>query len=1450
MNLRDQKLIYFARVFEYISAEQARQIESQEASPDASLRRMVSENQYACVRLLWLVASILEAARSGGYLTKEQCAQLLQLQINDVQKNREAVSLSLLNTGVLPLRLLQQLALPLYTQRIWSQKDYETFTTILEARAIPSGPRAIVEKKAVRADETEVISPDAGAWSGVQVSPPSQDSYRSKTVVMNESEAQSPDADPQVAFYPSTDVRKNQQKFGPYEILQELGSGGMGKVYKAYHPKLNRVVAIKVMLHTQHAQEKERSRFLSEAKLTAQLKHPNIVALYDIATEGETDYIVMEFIEGESLASLLKKTYFPPRKTLEIVKEVALAIDYAHQHNIVHRDMKPSNVMLEKGTGRPVVMDFGLAKNLKVDKRLTQSGEILGTPQYMAPEQANGNIREISPLTDVYALGAILYEMLTGVQAIEGNTPLQALYNILAKEVIPPRQHNPKLSVDLEAICLKAMEKNPHRRYSSAKALAEDIDRFLNGEITLARPKNIWHRLLKTFQRHKLATSAGLTALVLLLIGTFQAGYYLVQHEYRAQKVLGEWQHWWQNFTTAVEADFPVLQRTESLFHTAKQKIVEDGFPLSQSREKAKESVWVNGFFATWQPYDAELFRLWTEYSRDLPQMSQLLPKYHTLFQDYEKLHQQLGWPSRKYLAFCQEKLAQLPQPIRKYFRLEEALCSSQLSGQLWFGQKQTELCQELAAALQGYNTKSGEGLVLVEWARWVQSYLLAMEPHHIVAKQNQVQLNTILQTEYMNAVDTLMKNPYFTPGLTEESKGARQMGNALSALTKLQNLCLMHCSFAPAYYQLGRLCQQLGKYQEAVLYYHKTIEREPNFLAMHYLRELLFYQWSDRLRSSCTTANDLKPAVMEKHLAQLQSVQEALEKTEEAQHPSYQALNGFYQVLLQHQKRMGPSLTRQNNNLLHFFLCPPGVTAQSVHAQKQEVTEKYRQGVATYLVLLEILEKMPTEGPFTGYIACLQGQLYFDLALLEERPTVGESYFEKALHGFEKAVRRQHFSPQAWAGLANMYYFLGDFLAAENAYKVWFDMVLCPWESENYWEYLICLINQSKRREAKEAAERYIEAWQANPESLHNNDFARIRVYALLSMLYMSDNELERLPQLAEQLDWEKAGMRSPRVETLFYAIIQLKLGKFQKAEHAFKELYDRSFSEHIKVLLTDAGKWQPIREAIAGFLRHYGDPFHAEPRWRKVPKSLHRFLNRFFVDNADYVNSLLQIGNDPAFLKQIVEIVAKEPELNKRFSELVGKVAGTPFPLLMLFELYAKGGIDNTEKYLLTMEKMPSAELCYARAIAGYRRSLYENDPRRQMAMWQKPLADLEAAYRKRPGEPRYYWATALLHSLLSKQDASHKEDAYFFVELMQELGGNPPYLTKEPSFQPFWSEKRWQSLGHGRRLLYQYSWDEIKGKIEGLRQAGQHQHATELFYAYQSAVIDNLGRYAQNK
>jgi serine/threonine-protein kinase len=270
--------------------------------------------------------------------------------------------------------------------------------------------------------------------------------------------------------------------FGDYEILEKIGHGGQGVVYKARYARLNRLVALKVILAGGHAGEQHLARFLAEAEAVARFQHPNIVQIHEIGEHEGRPYFSLEFVPGGSLAQRLKGSPLPDEKeAAHLVEVLARAVHHAHEHGIVHRDLKPANVLLMPD-GTPKVADFGLARFLGTDDGQTADGAVLGTASYMAAEQAAGRGGEVGPLTDVYALGAILYECLTGRPPFRGATLMETLLLVQQEPPDRPRLYNPNVSRSLQAICLRCLAKDPNDRYPSAEALADDLGAYLRGE--------------------------------------------------------------------------------------------------------------------------------------------------------------------------------------------------------------------------------------------------------------------------------------------------------------------------------------------------------------------------------------------------------------------------------------------------------------------------------------------------------------------------------------------------------------------------------------------------------------------------------------------------------------------------------------------------------------------------------------------------------------------------------------------------------------------------------------------------------------------------------------------------------------------------------------------------------------------------------------------------------
>ena len=284
------------------------------------------------------------------------------------------------------------------------------------------------------------------------------------------------------------------ERIGDYELLEEIARGGMGIVFKARQGKLDRLVAVKMILGGEFASREQVRRFRAEVEAAARLQHPHIVRIHETGEHDGQPYFSMDYVEGGNLAALVREQPLPPRRAADYVKTIAEAVHYAHEHGILHRDLKPSNVLIDS-SDQPRVTDFGLAKRLpdsplstQEASQLTLTGQVIGSPGYMSPEQASGQRDAVGVTSDVYALGAILYHALTGRPPFQGESVTDTLHQVLHQEPMPPRLVNAAVPVDLDSVCLKCLEKNPASRYPSAAMMVEDLTRFQNGEPVQARP--------------------------------------------------------------------------------------------------------------------------------------------------------------------------------------------------------------------------------------------------------------------------------------------------------------------------------------------------------------------------------------------------------------------------------------------------------------------------------------------------------------------------------------------------------------------------------------------------------------------------------------------------------------------------------------------------------------------------------------------------------------------------------------------------------------------------------------------------------------------------------------------------------------------------------------------------------------------------------------------------
>src|SRR5881397_3221434 len=301
------------------------------------------------------------------------------------------------------------------------------------------------------------------------------------------------------AFAPT--IARILKDFGDYELLEEIGRGGQGVVYRVRQKSLNRIVALKVIGLAHWATEAHVKRFRLEAEAAASLNHPCIVPIYEIGERDGACYFSMKLIEGGQLDKIIGSELMPGRKAAELMAKLAHTLHHAHQNGVLHRDVKPGNILIDV-KGEPHLTDFGLARLVETESTVTRTLEVLGTPSYMAPEQAVGNNTQLTGATDVYGLGAVLYQLLTDHPPFAGGTTYETVRLVLETQPRQPRLWNPKVNRDLETICLKCLEKDQERRYSSAFALAEDLERWLKHEPIRARRTGLFTRGRKWLRRN------------------------------------------------------------------------------------------------------------------------------------------------------------------------------------------------------------------------------------------------------------------------------------------------------------------------------------------------------------------------------------------------------------------------------------------------------------------------------------------------------------------------------------------------------------------------------------------------------------------------------------------------------------------------------------------------------------------------------------------------------------------------------------------------------------------------------------------------------------------------------------------------------------------------------------------------------------------------------------
>jgi serine/threonine-protein kinase len=680
-----------------------------------------------------------------------------------------------------------------------------------------------------------------------------------------------------------------------YRVEALLGHGGMGAVYRAWHLRLGRPVALKMLLAGLHVRPTEQERFQREAEAVAALHHPNIVQIHDMGDVAGRPYFTMELLEGGNLAEQIKGVPQPARQGAALVATLAEAVHAAHLSGILHRDLKPGNILLARD-GTPKVADFGLARRLEGEEGLTLSGAPVGTPSYMAPEQARGDKKAIGPATDVYALGAILYELLTGRPPFRAESATATLQQVMADEPVPPTRLNPQVPRDLATICLKCLSKEPPRRYASAAALAEDLRRFLRGEPIAARRAGRLERLARWARRHPAA--AVLLAGTLLMTTTVLAfaGWLIGRWMVIARAVEGDLREAerWQQQSAFPEAG-AALERARSrlgdggpfwLYSVVEAARRDHRFLLRLELIRLNRSTWAEGqsshgallrFNQARADRDyAEAFRDhglgeppddpegvaarvrasrwvahlvaalddWAVCAADPARLEWLLGVARRADPDpwRDRVRDRAAWRDGKALARLARAASLAEQPVGLLLALGERLSATGEDGGGFLRGVREQYPDDfwanftLALALHGAERRPG-GDPAPALAYYQKALKIRPQTAAVLNDIGLYQIDKYLIWEAATTLHRLVKNdPRFAPGLNNLGVALKRKGYWPLAVLRYQDALEIDPQLAAAHCNLGAIQAGSGHPHKAIDHYRQALRIDPDCARAHYL--------------------------------------------------------------------------------------------------------------------------------------------------------------------------------------------------------------------------------------------------------------------------------------------------------------------------------------------------------------------------------------------------------------------------------------------------------------------------------------------------------------------------------------------------------------------------------------------------------------------------------------